>query len=86
MEHLISQIEAYADRRGIKPSTVLQYAAGLGGNAWSGWKGGAQCTIATAEKVKKYMMENPPVESGSGSLACVNHVATAPEKIKGGAE
>jgi len=83
MEQLIAEIEAYADKRGIKPATVLQYAAGLGGGAWDRWRKGATCTFATAERVRKYMAENPPVESGSGSLACPDQMVDAADYCKG---
>jgi len=61
MEQLIAEIEAYAERRSVKPATVLQYAAGLGGTAWDRWQSGAVCTMATAERIRKYMADNPPV-------------------------
>lgn len=67
MEQLIAEIEAYATRRSVKPATVLQYAAGLGGQAWARWRSGAVCTMATAERIRKYMADNPPSESAEVS-------------------
>jgi len=88
MEQLISEIEAYARQRNIKPATVLQYAAGLGGGAWDRWRKGATCTFATAERVRKFMADNPPVKSGSGllgsgSLACPDKIVDGRNDCKG---
>jgi hypothetical protein len=86
MEPLIAEIEAYAKARGLKPATVLQYAAGLSGTSWEKWKAGAQvCTVATAEKIRAFIMDNPPVQSGSGSLACESDVGDERNDCKGGA-
>lgn len=61
----MAEIRAYADTRGVKPSTVLQRAAGYGGGMWKKWEAGAQCTLGTAETIRKYMRDNP---SREGSL------------------
>lgn len=83
MEQLIAQVEQYALARGIKPATVLQYAAGLGGSVWEKWLSGSSCNMATAERIRSYIVENPPVD---GSLACLDDVATAAPSFKGAAE
>lgn len=61
MEKLISEIECYAAARGVKPATVLQVAAKLSGTTWSRWVAGeASCTMRTMEKIRRYMVDNPP--------------------------
>jgi len=65
MEQLMAEIRAYAKRRKIEPATVLQYAAGYGGGVWDKWQAGAQCTLATAEKIRAHMRNNPPSSDAS---------------------
>lgn len=83
MEQLIAQVEQYATARGIKPATVLQYAAGLSGSVWDKWLAGSSCNMATAERIRTYIVENPVL---SGSPACPNDVATDTDTFKGAAE
>lgn len=59
----MTEIRAYADACNIKPATVLQRAAGYGGKAWEKWEAGGQCTLATAETIRKHMAENPPTNA-----------------------
>lgn len=60
MEQFLNDIRAYAEAKGVKPSTVLQLAAGTGGTAWRRWESGESTpTFATVEKVRAYMRANP---------------------------
>lgn len=60
MEKFILEIEQYAALRGIKPSTVLQKATGLSGTRWPLLKAGrAGLTLATVDKVRRYIAEHP---------------------------
>jgi hypothetical protein len=63
MEQLIAEIEAYAAARGIKPATVLQYAANLSGRTWEQWKNGGQCHLTTAQRVREYIATHSEVTS-----------------------
>lgn len=56
----MEQVRAYADALGVHPSTVVQRAAKLGGAAWAKWETGESSpTLRTADKILKYMKENP---------------------------
>lgn len=60
------EIRAYADARGVKPSTVLQLGAGLSGMAWSRWESGAAtCSLRTVERLRGFMRDNPPNQNGA---------------------
>lgn len=65
MEKLMSEIRAYASAHEIEPSTVVQRAGAGGGGTWKKWETGRSCTMHTAEKLRRYMGENPP-QSQSG--------------------
>ena len=61
MEELVSEIESYAAARGLSPGTVVQYATDQGGRMFASWKEGrSTCTLATADRVRAYMRDNPP--------------------------
>ena len=61
MEQLVAEIESYAASRKLSPGTVVQYATALGGGAFGDWKAGrSTCTLATADRVRAYMRDNPP--------------------------
>lgn len=60
MEELLKDIRAYAAAMGLQPTTVVQNSGGGGGNIWAKWEAGGTCTLKTAEKIRKYMAENPP--------------------------
>lgn len=63
MEQFIEEVQAYAAARGLKPSTVVQYAARQSAARWQSWVDGeAQCLPRTMERVRRYMAENPPQE------------------------
>ena len=63
MDELIAEIESYAVARGLSPGTVVQYATDQGGGMFASWKAGrSTCTLATADRVRRYMRDNPPPE------------------------
>ena len=56
----MKKVRAYAAALGIQPSTVVQRAAKVGGSAWAKWEVGERSpTLRTADKILKYMDENP---------------------------
>lgn len=61
MEQLIKEIEAFAAALGVKPSTVLQRAGGMGGGIWAKWvAGSAACTLPMADRIRRYMADHWP--------------------------
>jgi hypothetical protein len=61
MEQFITEVEAYAAACGLKPTTIVQRAAGVSGAAWRRWtEMGGSPTMATADQVRAYMAANPP--------------------------
>lgn len=61
MEKLICDIESYAAAVGRKPQTVLRLAVGSGWGIWALWREGSSSpTIAVADRIYRYMAENPP--------------------------
>ena len=61
----MQEIENYASARGILPATVVQAATGHSGTTWSKWQGGATCSLRTAEKLRAYMVANPPAKAAN---------------------
>ncbi len=62
MEQLISEIEAFAARRGIAPQTVVRYAVGQKPDDWRRWKSGkSSCSLRTAEKIREYIATHSEV-------------------------
>ena len=61
MEQLIKEVEAYAKLVGKHPSTILQVAANLSGGRWAKWLEGSGCSMKVAERIRKYIKENPPL-------------------------
>lgn len=60
MEQFMEKVRAYAGALGVRPSTVVQRAAKVGGVAWAKWEaGGGSPTLRTADKILKYMQDNP---------------------------
>lgn len=56
----MEKVRTYADALGVRPSTVVQRAAKVGGVAWAKWEAGdGSPTLRTADKILKYMEENP---------------------------
>lgn len=54
----MSEVIEFADRRGIKPATVLQNAASLSGTTWEKWVKGGDCGLKTAARIRDYIAEN----------------------------
>jgi len=56
----MQQVRAYAGALGVEPTTIVQRAAKVSGAAWSRWDVGAGSpTLATADKILKYIADNP---------------------------
>ena len=65
MEEFLSEIESYAAAVNLSPGTVVQYSTkrAQGGGAFSDWKAGkVSPTMATVDKVRAFMRDNPPPE------------------------
>lgn len=63
----MEKVRAYAAALGVAPSTVVQRAAKLGGAAWAKWEAGdGSPTLRTADKILKYIEENPAPASPPG--------------------
>lgn len=62
MEELITEIETYAGRFGVKPETVIYNAVNQPSTRWAEWKAGAGCGLKTADRIRAYMASNPPKE------------------------
>ena len=63
MEQFIEEIRAYALSHGLHPSTVIQRAECGGGMTWANWLDGASCSMRTADKLRRYMADNPAAKS-----------------------
>lgn len=60
MDKFIAEVELYAAACGLKPTTIVQRAAGVSGVAWRRWtQPEGSCTMATADRVRAYMRANP---------------------------
>lgn len=60
MEQFIAEVELYAAACGLKPTTIVQRAAGVSGGSWRRWTElGGSPTMATADQVRAYMRANP---------------------------
>ena len=63
MEEFMQKVCAYAKALGVEPTTVAQRAAKVSGAAWARWEAGAGSpTLATADKILKYIADNPAPE------------------------
>ena len=70
MEEFIAEIRAYAIRVGVMPTTVIQRAKVGGGRTWRKWEAGESSpTLITADRVRKYMSENPPPDDAQEGAA-----------------
>lgn len=56
----MEQVRRYALALGVQPSTVVHRAAKVGGAVWARWEAGdGSPTLRTADKILKYMADNP---------------------------
>jgi len=70
MEQFLSDIRAYAERVGLKPSTVIQKAKAGNGATWERWEEGKSSpTLKTVERVRRYMAANPPPKKSEEDAA-----------------
>lgn len=68
MEQFLEQVRRYAAAVGVKPTTVIQRAGAGGGAAWGRWESGCSSpTLHTADKVIRYIEDNPPPETQDNS-------------------
>ncbi len=59
----MAEIRAYAEQVGVMPTTVIQRAKAGSGSTWSGWeKGVSSPTLRTVDRIRAYMLDNPPPE------------------------
>lgn len=63
----MTEIRAYALLCGLMPSTVVQNAQCGGGGAWRKWEAGGSCSMRTADKLRKFMADNPPNDDKQGA-------------------
>lgn len=59
MEQFLAEVKDYAAACGLKPTTVVQRAAGVSGAAWGRWESGGSCTLMTADRIREFMRNNP---------------------------
>lgn len=59
----VADVHAYAARRGLKPSTVTQYAV-QNRNLIAGLEAGGECKLSTIERVRAWMKRNPVGKDG----------------------
>jgi transcriptional regulator with XRE-family HTH domain len=62
MEQFVAEVRDYAARLGVSPSTVIQ-RVGVSGGKWARWEEGVGSpTLQTADRIRAYMLDNPPPE------------------------
>jgi hypothetical protein len=67
MEQFLADVRAYAEARGIKPSTVVQSAGGGNGSVWKRWESGkGSPTLHTVDRIRAYMADNPVAAPDDG--------------------
>lgn len=70
MEQFLKELEAYAKLLGVQPTTVIQRAKVGNGGTWGKWSTGAGSpTLRTADRLRKYMAENPTPQSQTEDAA-----------------
>lgn len=61
----MDKVRRYAAEIGVQPSTVVQRAAQLSGAVWSRWEADdSSPTLKTADKILRYISDNPPQAKG----------------------
>jgi len=59
LEKMLKKVEDYAERKGIKPSTVLQYAISAGSDRYAKLVAGeVDMTSRLINRVNQYMRDN----------------------------
>jgi hypothetical protein len=70
MEQFIAEVTEYADACRLKPTTVIQRAAGVSGASWASWiNGGSSPTLRTVDRVRAYMLANPAPQQSEETAA-----------------
>lgn len=69
MDEFMNEVRAYADRIGLKPSTVVQRAGAGNGSTWANWEAGGTATHRITDRVRDYIRENPVPEKSSEDAA-----------------
>jgi hypothetical protein len=60
MDELISEIEAYCARAGIKPQRLLRDAINAGHGQWAAWMSGRSSpTMKVVDRLRAYMAAHP---------------------------
>lgn len=66
MEQFIREIRNYAAGVGKSPQWVLRQAIGANWGQWDSWiKGASSPTLHTADRLRRWMEQNPPPESAA---------------------
>ena len=65
----MAEIEAYAEARGLHPSTIVQRAGCGSGKTWAKWQAGGACLMHTADRLRRWMAENPVSEADGENAA-----------------
>lgn len=65
MNQLMIEIRTYAANAGVLPTTIVQRAGVGSGTTWAKWEAGRSCTLKTADKLRTWMVENPPTEDAA---------------------
>jgi len=82
-QDILRELDAYAKAVGIDTSTVCRKATG-NPRLHERLARRLQSLSRDAERLRKFMVENPPVKPGSGqSLACPEQVGTSAPRCKG---
>jgi len=61
MDKFVAEIESYAARVGLAPSTIVQRAVGLSGSTWAAWRSRSGFpTAQTMDRLRDWIKANPP--------------------------
>ena len=74
--NIIDELDRYAAATGLAASTVCRKATG-NPRLRDRLESRLARTNDDVAALRRFMSENPPVKSGSGSLACVNQIGNA---------
>lgn len=60
MDKFLADVESYAARAGLSPSTVAQLAANVSGSRWALWRSGkASPTARTMDRILEWIESHP---------------------------